>query len=476
MTEAVALAILAIAAAVAFAHWRAGILMVLLVGMVQDPIRKLIPGQPAYYTLGAAAVFAVVVGSAWMRGDLVRGRYLALGDAQLRSIGALLLAVIGLQTLHALVRWGSPLVPAFGLVFYFAPVVALSVGLAYVQSLRQLDRFVTRYALIAAPVALTVYLSYWYPDQWAVLSDVGSFTKTHLVIYDVGTALKSYSGLFRVGEIAAWHAATAASFLLILAAEKPSLARRLLVGVLVVALVGAIVLTGRRKMLLTLTVFAVLQVGLLAILRRGFTRAVGVLMVLGLVGACGLTLLDPKSESSLYLERGTSVFSSAAERGEMALGLFWSAIYWSDGIGLGVGVAAQGAQHAGTVVEEAGGAGEAGVGKIILELGLPGLALVVALLSLLARRAWHLLKVLARYDQHLLIYGVSFTALLAANLATFSVATQLYGDPFVLVILGLVAGLLFSTLYVGLNLRAQERTPAVPIPPAAQGREVASPT
>lgn len=471
MTEVFALVLSVLATLVSSLRWRVGLLVMLVVGVAQDPIRKLMPDQPAYFTLWAAAVFGLVVIVAWLRGDLIRGRYLALGDSRLRTTGTLLLLLLGIQGVHAFIRWGNPLVPLFGLLFYLGPVVALVVGLSYVRQWRDIERFVIGYVVIMVPAALTVYLSYWSGEEWAVLQDVGYFTKKHLIIYDVGAALQSYAGLFRVGEIAAWHAATAASFLLILAIEKPTLARRLLMGVLVVALVGAIILTGRRKMLLTLTVFVIFQVGLLAILRRGGGRAVAGILVLGLFGAYGLTLFGPGSEASLYLQRGTTVFESIEDRGVFATNLFLSATYRSDGIGLGLGVASQGAQHAGTVISAAGGAGEAGVGKIILELGLPGFALIVALLYFMARRVWSLLRVLAQYDQRLLIYAVSFSALLVANVATFTVATQLYGDPLVLVILGLVAGLLFSTLYVGLNLQARERQlrGAVPQTPGSLG-------
>jgi O-antigen ligase len=160
----------------------------------------------------------------------------------------------------------------------------------------------------------------------------------------------------------------------------------------------------------------------------------------------------------------------------MALGLFEWAVLGSEGIGLGIGTAAQGAQHAGTQVTGLSDSGEAGIGKLVLELGIPGLVLVTALFFFLGRRVWDLVRLLARYDQRLHIYAVSFLALLVANMVTFTVATQVYGDPFVLLVLGLVAGLLFSTLYVGLNRQAQDGASLRRLARAPVPREASSST
>jgi uncharacterized membrane-anchored protein len=84
---------------------------------------------------------------------------------------------------------------------------------------------------------------------------------------------------------------------------------------------------------------------------------------------------------------------------------------------------------------------------------------------LLANRFWRSFGLLARTDQRLLFFAVSFAAFLVANVVTFLVAQQVYGDPFVLIILGLVAGFLFSVIYAGIGeyrqmiwLRQQRRS------------------
>lgn len=441
--------------ALAVGDWRKGLLAILVLGVLQDVFRKLTPGVPAYYLLWTTAMFGVVFVAAYARGAVRGLRPLYLRDARLKTAWSMFFLLVLAQVVHALARWGNPQVPVLGLLFYLGPVAALLLGIAYARSERRIKTFLTAYVLIMAPAALTVYLSVDYSEQWPVLKDIGAFVGREMIIYDVGTALKSHPGLFRVGEIAAWHAATAAIFLIVLATRSPSLTFRVLAGLLVVALVGAIVLTGRRKMLMALTIFLVAQWSLLALVRKGVTRQTVTLLVLGLLGSFALILLDPQERSSqpaLYLERGVTVFEETGERFQTALNLLRSALVRSAGIGLGAGTASQGGRYTDVDTSAAvGGASEAGLGLIIIELGVPGAAIILWLLYAIARRLWRGFALLARISNRLSYYAVSFAALLIANIATFTVATQVYGDHCVLIVLGLVAGTLFALVQFGVE-------------------------
>ena len=100
----------------------------------------------------------------------------------------------------------------------------------------------------------TVYLEYAGYD-WPVLGQVGG----NLLIFDKysGVILRSHSGIFRASEIAAWHAMTCACFVLLLATWRKINFQTLLTAAIVVALlVGIAVLTGRRKAVVEVAVFA----------------------------------------------------------------------------------------------------------------------------------------------------------------------------------------------------------------------------
>ena len=451
----IAVILTAMVALLTLGNWRYGLLCIIVIGVMQDVLRKLTPEAPPFYIVWSMLAFGFVAAVALGRNALGSLRELWMGDDTLKVAFYLYFLVVIVQCLHSLLRWESPLVPLFGLIFYLGPVVALLVVIGFAKQEIWLNRFIGTYLLIMVPVCLTVYLSLLFKDSVPVLRDVGSFLGNQLVIYDVGTVLYSYPGLLRVGEIAAFHAAVCCAFLSMLMLGKTGWLRgRLWYALLIIALVGAIALTGRRKMLMALCIFWVLQFYFLTALRGGASRQAVVILVLGLVFSVAIGLAG-ESETSLYLQRGSTVFSGMDERVSTAINLFLSAIDRSSGVGLGSGIAAQGARFAG--IDNSlfvGGSSESGIGLLVVELGIPGFIIIVWLLFNLARVVVAKLKAVARIDDHLLLYAVSFAALLLANMATFSVATQLYGDYFVLITLGVVAGMLYSTINRGIRKRA----------------------
>lgn len=431
-------------------NWRYGFLCIIAVGVLQDVLRKLTPGVPAYYIVWSMALFGVIAVVALWKKQVGRLNQLWLGNQALQTVFILYFVLITLQIVHSLVRWSTPIVPLLGGIFYLAPFLALLIVLAYARDMIWVRRFIYTYLAIMVPVCLTVYLSLWFKDSVPVLRDVGEFIGRQLVIYDVGTVLYSYSGFLRVGEIAAFHAATSAAFLTIFIYESHrGVAYRVACAALIVLLVGAIVLTGRRKMLMALSIFWVLQFYLMTVLRKGTSRQAIVLLILGLPLSVGIGFLGGDGSFSLYLERGGSVFSSVGARAETAIMLFWSALDRSGGLGLGAGVASQGMRYTGVdLTRYVGGASESGIGYIALELGVPGIIVMVLFVIVIARVFWRKLKFVARVDEGLLVYAASFAALLVANMATFITATQLYGDYFVLIVLGIIAGCLYSSIYL----------------------------
>jgi hypothetical protein len=415
---------------------------------LQDVFRKLTPGIPAAYVLWSFLVFALVGGLALLQGRFGRIKSLYLGSRRLRTAWIMFAVVVLVQAAHALLRWGHPAMPLLGLIFYFGPIAALLLAERFARAERDMKAWLKAYVALMVPVVLTVYLSLWFGDSIAVLSEIGSFVGRQLLIYDVGTVLASHSGLLRVGEIAAWHGATAVAFLSILATVNKSLAMKIGAGILIVLLIGAIILTGRRKMLVAIAIFFAVQWALLAIYRRGAVKQAVTVALVALVGWFALAVMDPALEAGAYLTRGASVFGDVGERSATAFDLYRSALVRSKGIGLGAGTTAQGTQFIGGSV--AGGAAEAGLGKIVVELGPLGGVVVLWLLYNLATRFGQLLRILARVDDRLLYYAASFGALLIANMATFAVATQVFGDPFILINLGMIAGFLFAVSGAGL--------------------------
>jgi hypothetical protein len=124
--------------------------------------------------------------------------------------------------------------------------------------------------------------------------------------------------------------------------------------------------------------------------------------------------------------------------------------------GLGAGTAAQGAQHFGGYF--GGGAGEVGLGKFMVELGPVGFGLAVLFVLALTRYGWRILKLLRFQVPRIRYLYFGLVAWLATNVPVFMVASQAYGDPFVLLLISLSAGMVLAApeLLQRRALRAQQ--------------------
>lgn len=458
---------------ITLSDWRKGLLTVLVVGVLQDVLRKLTPGVPSYFIIWAMVMYISVVVTVLLSRSLPDYKIIFMGDQRIRNAWVLFFVVISLQLANALLRYGGPAVPIFGALFYLGPPLAMLVGAAFVNQEWRIKQFLVTYVLIFVPTCLTVYLSPSLQESWPILREIGSFVGLELIIHQgYGIALESYSGVLRVGEVASWHAATAAMFLGALALNSKQLSKRLLWSLLIAALIGVIILTGRRKMLMTLSIFFIVQWALLARFRAGMGKLSVILIVVGTLASFSFTLLEPASESSFYVQRGTSVFGDVSKRFSTSVMLMRSAFNRSGGVGLGAGAGSQGTQYAGVDLKNTvGGSAESGMGKLMVEIGVQGIFAAILLLVMVGRGVLKNMKWVAKMGSMHLVYQVSFVAFIFANLMTFMVATQIYGDLFVLIILGTIAGFIIkineqARRYVVFHTSRQRSGPTMKIKPS----------
>jgi hypothetical protein len=209
-------------------------------------------------------------------------------------------------------------------------------------------------------------------------------------------------------------------------------------------------LTGRRKFIIEIIVFASAYVTLLLYFGRGATRLALLSGLVGLLGYVGFIFFMPEEKEAaryvrhsdvsyeLYVARSKTVFGDVPDR-LTSLGL--APIGWAYNryglLGAGLGAGSQGTQHFGAAGQ---GAAEGGLGKIWLELGAPGLVIVAWFALALMRHLWAVLKSISRQSAALNRMALGLTSFLIANVSTFAIATQAYGDIFVLLIVGSVLG------------------------------------
>ena len=371
---------------------------------------------------------------------------------------SLYLLLVGLQAVHSFIRFGSPGITGIGLMNYLAPILAIVVAYQFAmrKGLLGIRGMMWFYTLVVISSLSGVYLEFM-GVGWDVLGEVG----VGLTIYDAGTILKAYSGFFRSSEMAAWHTAAVSCFLFILMiGRRFTLPRIVWVLVLIGLLLGLGVLTGRRKMLVEVAVFLTTYIFLVAWFQQKATRPAmiaaltGILTYIAIVGfvtpdsgesTTKSLRLDPEEKYLHYTVRGRSAFSAIPQRFEK-LGV--KPVAWAVNrygwFGAGLGTGSQGVQHLRTVGFIDRGAAEGGLGKITMELGVPGLLLFLWLLVAFARYIRKLLEVTTRTSPQHARTAYGLVAFLVANMAAFSVATQAFGDLFVLLLIGWTVGFLLA--------------------------------
>lgn len=448
---AVALAVPAMI--IAMFDWRKGLFAMVVVAFLQDPARKLEVDRPVYFTLLAGAVFA----TAYLRAQVNR----RFTPAQLpgwkhfmRTPFTLLLILLAIQAAQALVVYNKPVIVGIGALSYLAPLPALFAGYHFALKRARvgIETWLTWYLIAALIVTPSILLEYAGVD-WHTLGDVGEGFK----IYEQGAVLTAHSGFFRASEMAAWHTATAVCFLLLMSSMRRITIFRLIAVVLViVALLAIGVLTGRRKMFVEVVIFLSVYVALIAAFGKGGAKLAAGAVVGGILSYAGVLWLTGE-EVNIVSGAGPAGFHRYAERSATVTGgivdrfieIGLEPVQWAiDGFGWwggGLGVASQGAQHFGGGAEVFGGAGEGGLGKITAELGLPGLVIVLWFAFAALRYGWNVLIFVSSRSTPVARLAYGLVAFMVANLSVFFIATQLFGDLFVLLILGLVSGFFVAT-------------------------------
>ena len=435
----VAAVLLLVAALVAMRDWRAGMLAAIFVGFLADPIRKMLPGEPVVMVVAVGLVFGIAALAFLTRHGLAPVRNLALLRAASRPLELFVLwaVIAGLATL---VRHQSPALAGIGLMSYMAPLPALVLAYYFGRDLRLARRWILCYVALCVAMHTGTYLDFL-GVEWRVLEQVGE----GLVIYDLGGILDAHVGFFRSPEVAAWHAATASCLLAVLLLGRWIRIPYWMGGLVIAFLLGAGLLTGRRKIFAVVFLFVCVLGFLLLRYRKGTSQLVSLALLVGGISVFGLSEMEEPTRSgaqlSPYVERTKTVFEDAPERlRSLGLGSISWGLRANGPLGGGAGVASQGAQHFGG---GGSGAGEGGLGKIAAELGLPGLFLTLWMAFALARHVRLVLARAGRTPAHSIVV-LGLFSLLAANVPAFIVASQVFGDLFVLLVLGLLFGFLLA--------------------------------
>lgn len=424
------------------AGWRSMMLAVIPVGFLQEPIRKLIAGQPVTVQLWVVVVFAIAMLMAIQRFGIPSLQPLSGTSARTRRVLSMFIGLALLQSLNSLVRFGTPMVPLIGLLSYLLPIPALWLAYMYVRSASDIRRFLKLYVLTSVITTLSVIISYKGLEN-PVFMQVGDAPM--VVYHEVVGVVELYCGFLRSPEIAAWHAAAAVCAAITIAISFKDAFFRLLVPMIAISGFATVVLTGRRKALAIMALYAILYIlGLLIAKRRSAKSAAFAGIAVGIALVAGSLAMAPDSKDpNPHMERSATSFDDAWGRFEqLGIGTIRSAYETSGLIGWGTGAGAQGTQHiAGTTTQYSA---EGGLGRIMLELGVAGLLLAVLCSFAVARTVRRCMHDAYHNSDQLYKVALGAIAFVGANVPIFIGAAQVFGDPFVLMILGMNLGFVLA--------------------------------
>jgi hypothetical protein len=414
-----------------------GIYFIIIAGFIQDPIRKLIEGAPIMLSvLSAVTLFAVYFRNMTTR---ERSPLLLAVYPQLRRPLSVFAFVIIAQALNAYVNTGSMTIAAIGVVMYFSPIPAVVLFYEFAESYENIKKIVSFYIAMTLLYMASLWVE-WYGVDWRVL---GTFGKDWFAFYG-DVSIKMLSGLFRSPEIAAWHGATAGIFAFAIFWQKGRRQEKRHLLLFIVCFL-TLFLTGRRKGIGTIFIFGGIYIWFLFWLGvPGKKRLFGAFILLVVIFS-GLFMVseveDDTNQFAPYFLRGQSAFRDTPNRLDTVLGNI--AYVWRESgiFGQGAGYFNQATQNF-LEFEKKAKYAEMGFAKILGELGLPG-----AIVLLWFGVAWYrslrerLKAVLSQEGRR---YAALLLSLLLANITAFFFSALVFGDPFVLTMMGMIVGMLMA--------------------------------
>jgi hypothetical protein len=431
-------------------NWRAGLLITLVIGFLQDPLRKITPNQPSAFVglVLVAFILTTLVIYEQNKGKVdLRSMFWTVPEI-LEWI-PLFFVVVAAQAMNSFFRFEDIQLTGLGIAFYLAPAVALWAGYEIGCNPKTLKRLVITYLVLCSIFGISAWLSFRGFDN-ILLKEVGQ----GILITFEGYSAAGAAGLWRTSEIAAWHLAAAACFSLILAVSSQKQENQIPLFLLAAAFAYLTIPTGRRKALVLVLVFSAFYLLLFSRRASAASRERVISTVLGgtamAYGAYALFLITAKGDSfDAYLNRSFSAKDELFSRfNEQGIGALLRALEVSQGFGLGVGAGANlgnlqiaaAAQAAREGIQSLSFVSEGGGGRIVAELGLPGLVVGSVLAFLILRTVQRNFKLLRLLEPRLAFLLLGLVAFGLANVAFFFSAAQVYSDPFILILLGICFG------------------------------------
>lgn len=435
------MALVAAGMAVALFEWRLGLLAMVLVALVQDPIRKMLPGAPGVLVLSAGMVWSAAVVGAILGRQIPWARFRRYHPEVAWAVVLFAASLVPAAIRSAVYSAGSWQITLVGILIYGSLLMGMLVGVFYPRSGRDIYRLLAWYCLLAS-LAMTGGLLEKLGYRHASIGT--AVMGYNWVTYRMGSApVQMLAGFFRGPDVHGWHASMLVMLSLVLAFSSSRWLRGL--WLLTASLGGVVVLVcGRRKMVSMMPVF--LLVYIVLNVRQGRFRHLGwVLVAVVLIFSAGRQVYQAVGVDEVVMRfYGTALDTARDDIRRHGVDSVVGTYQQAGFFGYGLGMATQGTHH--IAVERPRVWQESGPSKLMAELGVPGsVGFLILALVLLKALAVDLRRV-AGSPLYSVFSGLA--AVVIANGAAGVVSAQIFGDPFVAAFLSLLIGIVLSSARV----------------------------
>jgi hypothetical protein len=431
--------------------WKGAMVYTIFTGFIQDPLRKLSGVDSSYFAAISLIFFLLsflILKSTQKQWNL--GLICWLNPTILTFLPIFFYLLI-LQSLNSFARFSDIRLSIVGILFYIIPLISLWVGFNIACDLKFLRQVILVYVILCSLTAFTLLLNVWGFES-SLFEEVG------LGIDITGTG-SGFSGFWRTSEIAGWHLAAGACFSFILGMTETKSFQQILYFALSLGMSFLTITTGRRKAIGLVIIFVSLYLLYysLNVKSNKFTRAImsfiGVAVIsmsmYGLIFSSETqTVLEP------FLDRSTTLtVEESQDRVQVqGIGAFLRGMQVAGPLGYGLGVGSNagntGIGESRQEIQSIAYISEGGAGRLVIELGIIGMAIFIYIIIqaiILYFRNFFLSRQLISVGSDFLV-GLTLFSL--ANIVTFVSASQLYSDPFVLIIIGICFGSFLSIPYL----------------------------
>jgi len=456
MALALFLTFIGVACAVAISDWRKAWMLAPVCGVVQDGVRKLTAGNSVMISFLVVGLYGVILFAG--RTELLSHlREFAQRFGRLHALIMLFILLLGVAALNGLLTYGFDKwkVPLVSFLTYTVPMVSILMGYTWLQREEMMYRFFRWYSALTAVALIGSVLEYLRVSSrlLGMVAFEGDYIR-HLP----GIQIRMLSGFYRSPDIMAWHAAT-------LTVIGIAMAFRSGVGKELLLWSGAAgwgffncMIGGRRKAIYYVLVFA--AVFLWRYLRRMKGGQVFAMLALVMIIGFVVRSISQGEETSVYTRAAMASEGEITSRLEG--GLFGT--FRQFGLmGAGLGTATQGVSH--LLGDQANiGWQEGGLGKLAIEVGLPGILALAAIALVLARLLLTLTRIGDVEGSSQFLRATLF-GLTVANVANFIVSAQAYSDAVLALTTGFFAGCLFASAALDERLQAATAASGEPSSP-----------